>query len=40
MLEIYTFSQLEEGVEIFQHDGAPPHYGNIICDALDARFLG
>jgi hypothetical protein len=27
-------------VEIFQQDGAPPRYINIICDAHNDRFSG
>jgi hypothetical protein len=27
-------------VVIFQHACAPPHYGNIFCDALHMRFPG
>jgi hypothetical protein len=39
MLEIYYFLPLEEqGVEIFQHDSAPPFYRNIVHDKLDTRF--
>ncbi|GBM34478.1 hypothetical protein AVEN_106717-1 [Araneus ventricosus] len=37
MLQLYAVPQFPEGV-IFQHDGAPPHYGNTIREFLDATF--
>jgi hypothetical protein len=39
MLQNFTFSEKEEDkVGHFQKDGTPPHYINIICDALKGRF--
>jgi hypothetical protein len=39
VLENLTFQQLKEDkVEIFQQDGAPPHYSNIICNACNDTF--
>ncbi|GBN01928.1 hypothetical protein AVEN_113798-1 [Araneus ventricosus] len=37
MLQLYAVPQFPEGV-IFQQDGAPPHYGNIDREFLDATF--
>ncbi|GBM47010.1 hypothetical protein AVEN_152789-1 [Araneus ventricosus] len=37
MLQLYAVSQFPEGV-IFQQDGAPPHYGNIVREFLDTTF--
>ncbi|GBO05805.1 hypothetical protein AVEN_11406-1 [Araneus ventricosus] len=34
MLQLYAVPQFPEGV-IFQQDGAPPHYGNIVREFLD-----
>jgi hypothetical protein len=41
MLENYAFLKSEEErVAMFQHDGVPPHYGNIIREALNEKFAG
>ncbi|GBM56365.1 hypothetical protein AVEN_7173-1 [Araneus ventricosus] len=37
MLQLYAVPQFPEGV-IFQQDGAPPHYGNIVREFLDTTF--
>ncbi|GBN98620.1 hypothetical protein AVEN_272953-1 [Araneus ventricosus] len=37
MLQLYAVPQFPEGV-ICQQDGAPPHYGNIVREFLDATF--
>ncbi|GBL98324.1 hypothetical protein AVEN_174109-1 [Araneus ventricosus] len=37
MLQLYAVPQFPEGV-IFQQNGAPPHYGNIIREFLDTTF--
>ncbi|GBN71809.1 hypothetical protein AVEN_47120-1 [Araneus ventricosus] len=37
MLQLYAVLQFPEGV-IFQQDGAPPHYGNIVREFLDTAF--
>ncbi|GBM59098.1 hypothetical protein AVEN_172909-1 [Araneus ventricosus] len=37
MLQLYAVPQFPEGV-IFQQDGAPPHYGNIVREFLDTAF--
>ncbi|GBO34726.1 hypothetical protein AVEN_258881-1 [Araneus ventricosus] len=37
MLRLYAVPQFPEGV-IFQQDGAPPHYGNIVREFLNATF--
>ena len=37
MLEQYTFTQLPPGT-IFQQDGDPPHYLDIVCTSLNERF--
>ncbi|GBM16283.1 hypothetical protein AVEN_194030-1 [Araneus ventricosus] len=37
MLQLYAVSQLPEGV-IFQQDGTPPYYGNIVRELLDTTF--
>ncbi|GBM16995.1 hypothetical protein AVEN_67192-1 [Araneus ventricosus] len=37
MLQLYAIPQFPEGV-IFQQDGAPPHYGNIVPEFLDTTF--
>ncbi|GBN80198.1 hypothetical protein AVEN_129397-1, partial [Araneus ventricosus] len=37
MLQLYAVAQFPEGV-IFQQDGTPPHYGNIVREFLDATF--
>ncbi|GBN74081.1 hypothetical protein AVEN_61424-1 [Araneus ventricosus] len=43
MLQLYAVPQFPEGV-IFQQDGAPPHYGNIVREFLDTtspqRWIG
>ncbi|GBM07241.1 hypothetical protein AVEN_25495-1 [Araneus ventricosus] len=37
MLQLYAVPQFPEGV-IFQQDGTPPHYGNIVREFLDTTF--
>ncbi|GBL94796.1 hypothetical protein AVEN_244772-1 [Araneus ventricosus] len=37
MLQLYAVPQFPESV-IFQQDGAPPHYGNIVLEFLDTTF--
>ncbi|GBO08300.1 hypothetical protein AVEN_171614-1 [Araneus ventricosus] len=37
MLQLYAVPQFPEGA-IFQQDGAPPHYGNIVREFLDKTF--
>ncbi|GBN91329.1 hypothetical protein AVEN_128442-1 [Araneus ventricosus] len=37
MVQLYAVPQFPEGV-IFEQDGAPPHYGNIVREFLDATF--
>ncbi|GBM38319.1 hypothetical protein AVEN_158348-1 [Araneus ventricosus] len=37
MLHLYAVPQFPEGV-IFQQDGAPPQYGNIVREFLDTTF--
>ncbi|GBN35653.1 hypothetical protein AVEN_190968-1 [Araneus ventricosus] len=37
MLQLYAVPQCPEGV-VFQQDGAPPHYGNIVREFLDTTF--
>ncbi|GBL60083.1 hypothetical protein AVEN_179684-1 [Araneus ventricosus] len=37
MLQLYAVPQFPEGV-IFQQEGAPPHYGNIVCEFLNTAF--
>ncbi|GBN61523.1 hypothetical protein AVEN_122463-1 [Araneus ventricosus] len=37
MLRLYAVPQFPEGV-IFQQDGAPPHYGNIVREFLGTIF--
>ncbi|GBN37300.1 hypothetical protein AVEN_67268-1 [Araneus ventricosus] len=37
MLQLYAVPQFPEGV-IFQQEGAPPRYGNIVCEFLDTTF--
>ncbi|GBL80398.1 hypothetical protein AVEN_92300-1 [Araneus ventricosus] len=37
LLSSSIYPQFPEGV-IFQQDGAPPHYGNIVREFLDATF--
>ncbi|GBL95881.1 hypothetical protein AVEN_227124-1 [Araneus ventricosus] len=37
MLQLYAVPRFPEGV-IFQQDGAPPHYGNIVREFLDTTF--
>ncbi|GBN13626.1 hypothetical protein AVEN_4468-1 [Araneus ventricosus] len=37
MLQLYAVPQFPEGV-IFQQDGAPPHYDNIVREFLDTTF--
>ncbi|GBN63446.1 hypothetical protein AVEN_177709-1 [Araneus ventricosus] len=37
MLQLYSVPQFTEDV-IFQQDGVPPHYGNIIREFLDTTF--
>ncbi|GBO05196.1 hypothetical protein AVEN_263619-1 [Araneus ventricosus] len=37
MLQLYAVAQFPGGV-IFQQDGAPPHYGNIVREFLDTTF--
>ncbi|GBN57901.1 hypothetical protein AVEN_228741-1 [Araneus ventricosus] len=37
MLQLYAVPQFPEGV-IFQQDGAPPHYGNIVRQFLNTTF--
>ncbi|GBN72736.1 hypothetical protein AVEN_37053-1 [Araneus ventricosus] len=36
-LQLYAVPQFPEG-SIFQQDGAPPHYGNIVREFLDTTF--
>ncbi|GBN25045.1 hypothetical protein AVEN_108528-1 [Araneus ventricosus] len=38
MFQLYAVTQFPEGV-IFQRDGAPPHYDNIVREFLDTTFL-
>jgi hypothetical protein len=41
MLEAFCFTQLDEidnPVIMFQQDGAPPHFSNVLRDALDDKF--
>ncbi|GBN30751.1 hypothetical protein AVEN_113322-1 [Araneus ventricosus] len=37
ILQLYAVPQFPEGV-IFQQQGAPPHYGNIVREFLDTAF--
>ncbi|GBO19945.1 hypothetical protein AVEN_158729-1 [Araneus ventricosus] len=37
MFQLYAVPQFPKGV-IFQQDGAPPHYGNIVREFLDTTF--
>ncbi|GBN36143.1 hypothetical protein AVEN_260616-1 [Araneus ventricosus] len=37
MLQLYAVPQFPEDV-VFQQDGAPPHYGNIVREFLDTTF--
>ncbi|GBN59822.1 hypothetical protein AVEN_224639-1 [Araneus ventricosus] len=37
MFHLYAVPQFPEGV-IFQQDGTPPHYGNIVRELLDSTF--
>ncbi|GBN99850.1 hypothetical protein AVEN_157665-1 [Araneus ventricosus] len=37
MLQLYAVPQFPEGV-IFQQNGTPPHYGNIVREFLDTTF--
>ncbi|GBL80724.1 hypothetical protein AVEN_225362-1 [Araneus ventricosus] len=37
MLQLYAVPQFPEGV-IFQQDGTPPHYSNIVHEFLDTTF--
>lgn len=34
-LELYTLPQIENEKKIFQQDGAPPHYANIVREFLN-----
>ncbi|GBM09405.1 hypothetical protein AVEN_184104-1 [Araneus ventricosus] len=37
MLQLYAVPQFPDSA-IFQQDGAPPHYGNIVREVLDTTF--
>ena len=37
MLQLYAVPHLPDGT-IYQQDGAPPHFVNIICTFLDEQF--
>jgi hypothetical protein len=41
VLEAFCFPQLDEtenNSNIFQHDGAPPHFSDVLWDALNDTF--
>ncbi|GBM10729.1 hypothetical protein AVEN_118-1 [Araneus ventricosus] len=40
LLQLFVASQLEEFQPwiMFQQDGAPPHWGSLVCDFLDETF--